>query len=83
MDIQQIKQQIEVANGLISQYKKQNVIFENIIQRAIKGTAGEEKTELMKVHALLLKSKNLSQQGKIDEVNSLIKQFKNGRKNSK
>ena len=59
MDIKDIKNQINNVNSLISEVNKQNVIFDNIIKSAIKGTEGKDKIDLMRVQNLLRKSTKL------------------------
>ena len=83
IDINQIKQQIESQKILVSEHKKQIVIFENIIQKAVKGVPKEYRTEMMQLQNVLTKSKNLAADGKMEEVHTLINKFKDGRKDSK
>lgn len=83
MNIDNIRQQIESSKQMISVFKKQNLIFESVIDQAIKGVPTENQHEVQKVKNLYLKAKNLAKQGKMDEVNALIKEFTDGRKNSK
>ena len=83
MDLEDIKKQIKNVNNLLSEVNKQNVIFDNIIKNAIKGTEGKDQIELMRVQNLLRKSTKLGQEGKIEEVKTLIQDFKDGRKSRK
>lgn len=78
MDISKLKEQLENAKKLASSIKQQNTIFEATLQEAVKGAKEEDKPEIERVRVLSIKAMALAREGKSQEAQDLIKQFKDG-----
>jgi len=78
MDLKNIKAQLELSKKALSEYKKQNTIFEQILQNAIKGAPEEDQGEIEKIRILTIKVTNLAKAGKLEEAQTLIKDYQNG-----
>lgn len=83
IDYEQIHRQIKTSEKAIREYKKQISNFESIIQGAMKGATDDEKKQCLKLQMLLNNVIQLASQGKTDEVETLIKEFKHGSNNRK
>tara|TARA_R110000851_G_scaffold108617_1_gene230027 strand:- start:12184 stop:12423 length:240 start_codon:yes stop_codon:yes gene_type:complete len=78
MDINVLKQQAESAKKLFSEINNQNRIFGELIDDAMMGAKETEKPEINKIQMLTKKAINLAKQGKLDEAQTLIKNYRNG-----
>lgn len=83
MDLTDLHNQMKLSKNAVVEINKQNRIFERTIQQAIKGAPEQDKKEIEKIRLLTIKALNLAKQGKIEESQQLIKDFQNGRQNSK
>lgn len=75
MDLKNIKKQIELSKNAVSEMKKQNAIFDTLLQEAIKGAPEEHKPAIDKMRSVVIKVKNLAKNGKLQEAQELIKQY--------
>lgn len=83
IDLNATKQQAETVKKLLKEVNKQNRIFENIIDSALKGAPESDKSEINKIRILSQQAVNLAKQGKLDDAQNLIKNFKShGNQNS-
>ncbi len=78
MDFKTVQQQIKLSKKAIEETKVQNRIFENLLQEAIKGAPEEDKNQVQKIQVFANKVLSLAKEGKQEEAQSLIKDFKYG-----
>lgn len=79
MDFKNINAQLKLSEKAIQEYKKQNRIFEQILSEAIKGAPEKDKSEIQKVKSFTEKVKGLVKEGKLEEAQTLIKNYTHGR----
>lgn len=82
MSFKNIESQLELSRKAISEMKKQNTIFETLLSEAIKGAPEEDKKEIDKIRSLTLRVQKLAKEGRIDEAQSLIKDYNYGSQNN-
>lgn len=74
-----LQQLSKMAMESSKQLNQQMSILENVMSETLKNAPEENKAEIEKVKALTNKAINLAKQGKMQDVDQIIKYFKNGR----
>ena len=74
--LNQLSKMAVESSKLLSQ---QMGIFEETISETLRNAPDDQKIEIERLKGLTSKAINLAQQGKIQDVDELIKNFKNGR----
>lgn len=74
-----LQQLSKMAMQSSKQLNQQMSILENVMSETLKNAPEENKAEIEKVKALTNKAINLAKQGKMQDVDQIIKNFKNGR----
>jgi len=83
MDLDQAKLQLENVQKLAKGIEKQNRIFDETLTQAVKGADKSDKPEIERIIALSKRAIGLAKQGKSEEAQELIRNFKpNGSKNN-
>lgn len=82
MNHENLKSQMELSYKAINEIKKQNRIFESVIDEAVKGAPEKDKKGVQEVQSLLKQVNNLSKNGELQKAHDLIIEFNNGRKNN-
>lgn len=82
IDLKTIKAQSELSKKLFKEIENQNRIFENTIESAMKGAPESDKAKINEIRMLSQKSINLAKQGKLDDAQTLIKNFRHGDQDS-
>lgn len=77
--LDQLNQLSKMAVESSKQLNQQMGILEETISETLRNAPEDQKIEIEKLKGLTNKAINLAQQGKIEDVNELIKSFKNGR----
>lgn len=82
IDLNTIKRQAEMSKKLFAEINNQNRIFEQTIESAMKGAPESDKPELNRIRMLTKKAIALAKDGKSEEAQQLIKDFKHGNQDS-
>ena len=83
MELHQLQELLKSSEKAVSEIKNQNRIFETTLQEAVKGAPIEEKDNIDQMRIFSLKIIELAKQGKSEEAQQLIKEFKNGGQSNK
>lgn len=78
-----LKQLMKLAEKSMEQINKEIRIFELTLDESIKNVDDNDKGEIESLKALSTKAINLAKMGKAEKAQEIIRNFQNGRKNSK
>lgn len=78
MDFSHINELINNSQKALQEIQNQTRIFENVMQNVLENAPEGDKTKIQDVQLLMTKALNLAKQGKGDEAQQLIKNFKYG-----
>lgn len=78
----EINRLLEMSKKMSRQLKVEMRIFDESINETIRNAPDEDKAKIEEIKKISQKAISLAQQGKINEANELIKDFRNGRKNN-
>ncbi len=81
--IEHLKKLSAMAVESSKELNKQIDLMGDVVKETLKDAPEDQKSEIEQLQALMTKSFNLAKQGKADQVNDLIKNFRNGRKSNK
>ncbi len=74
----QLSQHAELSKKAVEEMKKQIRVYEQTMEATVKNAPDDQKKELESVRLMSIRALNLAKQGKSDEANQLIKDFRNG-----
>lgn len=80
-NFESLQQQAEMSKRAVEEMKRQIRLYEQTMETMVKTAPDDQKTELESVRLMSIRALNLAKQGKSDEAQQLIKDFKNGGKN--
>lgn len=76
----ELQELIELANQSQKTLDLKLSVFSKTMQNVLQNVSEEEKKQVEKIQSLTNKVINLSKEGKINEVNEILKQFSHGSK---
>jgi hypothetical protein len=82
IDLKTIKAQSELSKKLFKEIENQNRIFEKTIESVMKGAPESDKPKINQIQMLSQKAINLAKQGKLEDAQNLIKNFRHGNQDS-
>lgn len=82
IDFENIEQQIDLSKKAVLEMKKQNRIFESVLEESIKNAPVEYKKDIEKAKIVYKKAIELAKKGKSEEAQKIINNFKNVSTNS-
>lgn len=79
MDLKHIHAQLELSKKAVSEMNKQNRIFDNLLNEAVKGAPEKDKKTIESLRIKSMKAIRLAKEGKSEEAQQIIKDLQNGR----
>lgn len=77
-----LQELIDLANQSQKTLDLKLSVFDKTMQEVLKNVPEEQKNEIQKIQSLTNKVINLSKEGKVNEINEILKQFGHGSKSN-